>query len=141
MTAKTSGDVIIANAGKKGRGVFALRNFKKGEVIEVAPVIVIEQKEFQKMNSPTLMNYFYQWGDDGEQAALPLGSVLMLNHSNHANCDYEMNHEHRTFTVIAYKDIDMGAELTVNYNGDPEDDEPAFCEPGYKDQTKKQRRK
>ena len=40
----------VKTTRKKGRGVFANRKIKKGEIIEVAPVIVLSRREAKTLN-------------------------------------------------------------------------------------------
>lgn len=108
----------------RGRGVFATRAFKAGEVIEVSPVIVIPREQRELIEETILGDYWFEWGDapEGENpAAIALGYVSLYNHSYDPNAAYVMDYEQRTMEVVARRDIRAGDELVVTYNGEPTD--------------------
>ncbi len=59
----------------KGRGVFAQRLIRQGEVLEQSPVIVISAKEWESVERTILFNYCYGWGED-MALALGMGSLV-----------------------------------------------------------------
>lgn len=117
--------IIMKNTGKYGRGIFATRNIKKGEFIEEAPVIVIFKEEWKQMRKSILSNYVFRWGED---KALALGYGSLYNHSYTPNASYHTNIENHSIDFYARKDIQEGDEITVNYNGDPEDQSSLWFE-------------
>lgn len=105
-----------------GRGVFAKRDIDAGEVIEVSPMLVLDSRLVTWVLRITpLRNYFYQWGEDRLVSALALGFGSLYNHSFDPNAVYEKNIDERTITFTAREDISKGEEITINYNGHPED--------------------
>lgn len=104
---------------EKGRGVFALRDIKKGEVIEVAPVIPVA-KENVVENGEAPDGYLLTWDDEeeGEEYCMPLGYIMMYNHGPAANMDLESNIGDYTITAKASRDIKAGEELTWDYSCD-----------------------
>lgn len=102
--------------GSKNRGVFALADFKKGDMIEVSPVITVSKKNV-KENGEAPDGYLLQWDADtkGEEYCMPLGYVMMYNHSSKPNIGIESDTEHYTMMVTAQRDIKKGEELTWNY--------------------------
>ncbi len=110
--------IIMKNTEKYGRGIFAVRNIKKGELIEEAPVIVIPKTEWKLMKKNVLSNYVFRWGED---KALALGYGSLYNHSYSPNTRYLTNIENQSIDYYAREDIQVGVEITVNYNGDPDD--------------------
>lgn len=117
--------IIMKNTGKYGRGIFAARNIKKGEYIEVATVIVIPETEWELMKESILSNYVFRWGED---KALALGHGSLYNHSYTPNARYHTNIENQSIDFYAREDIREKQEITVNYNGDPEDRSPLWFE-------------
>ena len=102
---------------EKGRGVFADRDYQKGERVESAPVIVLT-RPFRSL-PPRLKTIVYNWGalTNGEpSSAVALGFGSMYNHNNPANMRYEANIANDTLNYITVQDIAEGEELTVNYN-------------------------
>lgn len=110
--------ITVKNTEKYGRGIFAIRNIKKGEFIEEAPVIVITIIEWKLMKKNILSNYVFRWGED---KALALGYGSLYNHSYTSNARYLTNIENQSIDFYAREDIQEGEEITVNYNGDPND--------------------
>lgn len=108
----------MKNTEKYGRGIFAIRNIKKGEFIEEAPVIVIPITEWKLMRKSILSNYVFRWGED---KALALGYGSIYNHSYTPNARYLTNIENQSIDFYAREDMQEGEEITVNYNGDPKD--------------------
>ncbi|WP_243450466.1 SET domain-containing protein [Desulfosporosinus sp. Sb-LF] len=115
----------MKNTQKYGRGIFAVRNIKKGEFIEGVPVIVIPKTEWERMRGSILSNYIFRWGED---KALALGYGSIYNHSYSPNARYHTNIENQSIDFYAWKDIQENVEITVNYNGDPEDQSPLWFE-------------
>ena len=110
--------IEVKNTGKYGRGIFATENFKKGDLIESAPIIVISKNEWEEMRESILKNYVFRWGED---KALVLGYGALYNHSFSPNARYLSNKNNLTIDFSAYKDIKAGEEILINYNGDPKD--------------------
>lgn len=115
--------IIMKNTGKYGRGIFARRDIKKGEFIEEAPVIVIPKNEWKLMKKNILSNYVFRWGED---KAVALGYGSLYNHSYTPNARYHTNIENNSIDFYARQDISDEEEITVNYNGDPEDQSPLW---------------
>lgn len=104
---------------EKGRGVFALRDFKKGEVLENAPVIPVS-KESVVENGEAPDGYLLQWDGlfENEEFCMPLGYIMMYNHADEPNIEIENDMEEYTMTVKAARDIKKGEELCWNYSCD-----------------------
>ena len=111
----------IASSPKRGRGIFATKNIKKGTVIEVSPVIVLTEKERKTIEKTLLFHYVFEWGDDKKKAAMALGYISLYNHSYDANCEYEMEFGKKIMTIRTVKAIKKGEELFINYNAMPDD--------------------
>lgn len=113
----------------KGRGIFAQRNFKKGEIIETCPVIVLPAEEVNTLELTELYNYYFAWGSDSKKAAIALGYGSLYNHSYTPNAKYEKDFEKNSLKYICIRDIYKDKEITINYNCDPEDKTPVWFEP------------
>jgi SET domain-containing protein len=125
-----SRSVSLRSVPGRGRGVFARRNIPKGELIERAPVIVIPEKQWPDIEGSVLSDYAFDWGERDEQAVIALGYVSIYNHSYTPNAKLEQMPEELMMEVVALKDIKEGAEITINYNGDPAGRDPLwFIEP------------
>lgn len=94
-----------------GHGVFCSAPIKKGEFVEIAPVVIIDKmpEDF------TMAKYVIAWGG---KIGLPLGWTMLYNHSDDNCCEYCVNIYEGLLAIVAMKDIGEGRQLTVNYGPD-----------------------
>jgi uncharacterized protein len=111
---------------RRGRAMFACRKFLKGELIERAPVIPINQRQWPSAEKTILSDYAFDWGERDEHAAIALGYVSIYNHSYEPNAQLEELLDELMMEVVAIRDIQPGEEITINYNGDPESQDPLW---------------
>ena len=113
-------NVYVKDTGTpKGRGVFAARAFRAGEVVEECPVLLF-RRPYETLHKE-LKTFVFHWPvPEGRAAtqALALGYGSLYNHSNPSNMRYETDGEALVIRFIAVHDIDTGEELTINYNAD-----------------------
>lgn len=110
----------------KGRGVFANEKIDAGDIIEIAPVIVMTADERKLLDQTLLHDYIFEWGSEKNQCAMALGWIPVYNHSYRSNCEYFMDFEEEAMFVKAVRDIDAGEEITINYNGNWNDEKPVW---------------
>jgi SET domain-containing protein len=120
------GPIYVKDTGKYGRGVFAGRNIKKGELIEESPVFVSNKRERKYLEKTIVYDYFFNWGKKHNKSAIALGYGSLFNHSYSPNARFYNNLENLTIDFYAISDIKEGEEITINYNGDPEDKSPLW---------------
>ncbi|WP_155767501.1 SET domain-containing protein [Sporosarcina ureilytica] len=113
--------ICIKDTGKYGRGIFATRDIKKGELIEVSPVIVSHRNEWKYLKKTILNDYCFSWGEKYEHTALALGYGSIFNHSYSPNAYFIYNMENQSIDFYTRLDIKMGEEITINYNEDADD--------------------
>jgi len=118
--------LFIKMSGKKGRGVFTSRPIPADVVIEESPVIVMSEKERVLLDQTLLHDYIFEWGNDKKQCCMALGYVPVYNHSYQSNCEYVMDFELQTIRVVTIRDIAKNEELTINYNGDWNNEEKVW---------------
>lgn len=105
---------------KASRGVFASQFIKKGESIEICPVLVFPRKDYKKLKETELRNYYFMWGK--VTVAVCFGYGSLYNHSYQANATYKKDIQGKTIQFIAVKDIVQDEEILVNYNyGKPDE--------------------
>ena len=109
-----------------GRGMFACRRFVKGELIERAPIVAIDEKKWPNAAKTILSDYAFDWGEKDEHAAIALGYISIYNHSYSPNAQLEQMLDELMMEIIAIKDIEPGEEITINYNGDPAKQDPLW---------------
>lgn len=110
----------------KGRGVLARAGISCGEVIEIAPVIVFPKEQWEQIAETEFSCFCYFWGTDMEDGALALGLGSLYNHSYEPNARYIRHIESQTMEYVAIKDIEEGEEVTINYNGSPDNRSPVW---------------
>lgn len=103
--------------GEKGRGVFALRDIRKGEIIEVAPVVIVPATSING-DGEAPDGYLLDWDPEteGEEHCMPLGYIMLYNHSNKPTLELEADMEDLTMTAMAARNIKKGEELTWDYS-------------------------
>lgn len=116
--------LIVCNTNAKGRGVFAQKRFSKGEIIERSPVIVIPTEQVKLIDQTVLFDHYYVWNE--RRAAIALGFGSLYNHSYHPNSFYVKKFDECIVEHIAYRDIEVGEEITANYNGSVDDLSPIW---------------
>lgn len=114
----TDKELEVRQAGKKGRGVFAKRAFKKGEVVDIAPLVF----DFVGFKSKRLDAYPMK---HGRRVAMLGGHAHLFNHSDEPNLIVER--KDKQFTFRAAKDIEPGDELCYRY----------ACKPWFKEKAAK----
>ena len=97
----------------KGRGVFATRPIAEGEVVELAPVVVIAPSTSRYVSRTVLNDYVFGWGDDAIAVVLGYGSLY--NHSWEPNLRYRTLLDDDLVEFTAVRDIAAGEELMTNY--------------------------
>ena len=92
-------------------GAFATKYFAAGEIIEEAPVVLLNNSDY----SPTLDNYVFTWGKP-DTYALVLGYGSIYNHSDTPNMKYNMDAENELMIYSAIRPIFKGEELFIFYS-------------------------
>lgn len=109
--------IYIKNSKIKnaGRGVFAKTAIKKGEVIEVCPIINIPEHDLANLNESILNTYFFFYGKRKEKLFLALGFGSVYNHFRTPNAKYKINEVNNAIEFRALENIKANDEITVNY--------------------------
>src|SRR5580658_3555941 len=120
-------DLLVKQSATRGRGVFAARRFRVGEVIEVCPVIALSSDDAARLDDTHLYNYYFGWGAENKGAAIALGFGSLYNHSYDPNANYRKSEADSTISVIAVKPIAPDDEILIKYNfGDTENCGPLW---------------
>lgn len=119
--------LFIGQTQAKGRGMFTSRNIKAGTIIEKAPVIVMSAEDRAMLDKTLLYNYIFEWNPAGQNlCCMALGTVPIYNHSYASNCEYFMDYDAEEMYIKTVADINAGEELTINYNGDWNDEKKVW---------------
>ena len=111
-------DVYVGDTGTpKGRGAFAARAFRAGELVEACPVVPFNLTvgDIPKDIERIMFGWGFLIGEPGPQAIV-LGYGSVYNHDNPANMRYEADAGAQVLRFLAVRDIAADEELTVNYN-------------------------
>lgn len=120
--------LYIGITEKMGRGVFTREPIDAFEIIEAAPVIVMNKQDRKLLDKTLLHDYIFEWGYKNEECCMALGYIPIYNHSYKSNCEYEMHFDTDTITVKTMRRIKAGEELFINYNGDWNNPKPVWFE-------------
>ncbi len=95
-----------------GRGAFAARFIPAGEVVEIAPVVLlaVAQQPFPQ----AIRRLVFNWSQSHFALALGCGSIY--NHADQPNLRYSRDFEQRIIRFTALRDIEPGEQLTINYD-------------------------
>jgi SET domain-containing protein len=114
----------VADFGVKGRGVVALQEIKRGELIERSPVLLIPHKDRSAVDPTIVFTYVFMWehGTVEEdlykhegRAAIALGYTSLLNHSYTPNAHFHRHIDDMLIDIVALRDIAAGEEVTIDY--------------------------
>lgn len=107
-----------------GKGIFALTDIQENEIIEICPIIILNERDTKKIDETHLYNYYFSWKENGSSISLGYGSLY--NHSYEPNAKYEKDFLDNTLIFKSIKAIKKGDEIFVNYNGDPNNKEKVW---------------
>jgi hypothetical protein len=102
-----------------GLGVIATDKIKKGEIIEIVPLLLMPISEFELIKKTKLYYYFFEYSNSHFAIALGYGSLY--NHSYSPNSRYLYSYKNKQLIVKAIKDIEKDEEIFFNYNYYPND--------------------
>lgn len=125
--------LYVAASEQRGRGVFTLEPIPADTIVEIAPVIVMDQSDRQHLDKTLLHDYIFEWDKNEDQSAgqtgkccMALGLISIYNHSYQSNCEYFMDYDEASISVKTVRVVESGEELTINYNGDWDDAKPVW---------------
>jgi SET domain-containing protein len=107
--------LVVRKVRGMGRGVFAGRRFRKGEVIEACPVLPVPASQARKCRGEVLDHYLFWWPRPGFPTAIALGFGSIYNHSFTPNARFTPRPARDVMLYIAVRDIEPGEQIFVNY--------------------------
>jgi hypothetical protein len=109
--------LYIGNSDGMGRGVFTAEDIAAEIIVEISPVIIMSSEERKMLDKTLLHDYIFEWGIEKNKCCMALGYVAIYNHSYSSNCEHEMDYEEGVIRVKTVREIKVGQELFINYNG------------------------
>lgn len=99
--------IYVKKSRLHGYGVFAGKDFRKGEVIEECYFIL------SKGGDKKLEDFYFDAGRNKYALFTGFGSVY--NHTDEPNADYKLNLKRRVAVITAERSIHKGEEIYVSY--------------------------
>ena len=118
--------LYIERTKTKGRAVYTKKAISFNTTVEESPVIVMSKEERIYLDKTLLHDYIFEWGEQKDKCCMALGYIPVYNHSYKSNCEYFMDFEEETIQIKSIRDIEAGEELTINYNGNWDDDKSVW---------------
>lgn len=114
-TSKPKPAIYVRRIRGMGRGVFAGRRFRPGEVIEICPVIPLPRGQTRACVGDLLDRYIFQWPRRDCPSAVVLGLGSLYNHAAHPNARYTPRPAEDEMVFRAARPIDAGEQILVDY--------------------------
>jgi SET domain-containing protein len=119
--------LYIAASPIHGRGVYANKTIKPGEIIESCPVIKMKLEELSVRKFMVLNYYAFMIDEQSEYTGIALGYGSLYNHADNCNAGYYYDHKNELMIFEALRKITKHEEITINYI-DPESTEKTIEE-------------
>lgn len=124
IIARKPDHLFVQDSPLHGRGVFTSIALKRGSIIELAPLIVLNKNDSALIKESSLYTYYFLHGKRGDVVVVGLGYASLYNHQYPANTRYRFQLSNNLMEFSAFRDIEAGEEITINYNGRPDDPSP-----------------
>ena len=98
---------VVVKPAKFGKGVFARKDFRKGEVVGIVKGRKYPYKSFPVASESYVMEL------DANTVLNPSTPFRYLNHACNPNCEMQSDGEH--IRIITLKSIKHSQELTIDY--------------------------
>jgi SET domain-containing protein len=109
--------IEIRNVEKFGRGVFATQSIAKDTIIELAPLIVLDDADTKMVRDSNVLVY-YDFSFNDQFSAIAGGFGSFYNHSSSPNVDWEVDQETEEIKYWTTQAVKVGQQLFINYGYD-----------------------
>ena len=107
--------VKIKITKKFGRGVYSTQLIKKGQLLFVDQLLIIDRNESNILQNTILKFYVYGLN---EKSAISLGNGSLFNHDKKPNVKAIIDTKNNTISFYAIKDIAQNEQCFLNYGYD-----------------------
>ncbi len=130
ISAKYINGTKVIQTKTMGRGVAATKNFKKGDVVEISPCILLDGHDGTRIQGTELKFYVFDAHlRTRASTVLALGHGSLFNHSRRrSNLTYTYDQGTNSMVFVALKDIKKGQQLFINYGYDPVNEHRRFLD-------------
>ena len=97
------------------RGFAAAVALRRGDVVDVAPVLVFDAATYAAHLSHTALKHYVFADRSSGCVLLALSAGSLFNHARTPTLDYRVSVEGATVTFTAARDVEAGEELTISY--------------------------
>jgi hypothetical protein len=105
-------DITIKYSNKiNGRGIFANKDYKKGDILEICPCIKVTMVT-KIIDEKPLNNYAYSIND--EFSLIGVGYCSMYNHSDSPNTEWTIMNDNQ-LKIEVLRDIQKSEEIFISY--------------------------
>lgn len=111
-TQHSTSKVAFGKTPDKGIGVYAKTSLRNGEVVEIAPLLLVDS---DAMAVDNLNDYIFTVNKEKDIYAIALGYGSLYNHDEKPNADWHIDIENEQLRIVAIEDIQEGQEVTVSY--------------------------
>ena len=108
--------IFIARSDIHRWGIFTKKKIKQYDVIQESPYCTFPEKELKKAD--VIQRYSYSsdgWDERVNECVIGFGFAPLYNHSEEANCAYELDTINEVMRHYALEDIPAWSELTLDY--------------------------
>jgi SET domain-containing protein len=107
---------------EKGRGVYAVADIRRGEVVEHCPAIPLPLEQWSVVETTLLGRYLLPFEHEtyGSTYAAVGGYAMFYNHDDDPNAEWhdeEWADGNPMISIVATRDIAAGESITVDYGG------------------------
>lgn len=112
----------VRNTKDMGRGIFADRDFKAGEIICYCELLVLDKDDSSMINDTSLENYTFRFNEMSD--CLVLGDGSIFNHNDDENTTYELIKitdalgSRHLMKFTTKKPILQDEQMFINYSAD-----------------------
>lgn len=122
--------LYIKDTAAKGRGVFCRRDIEEGEIIEISPALVLDERATANAEKTILNDYKFKLGDLSKSlrahfgikdpkkgCCIVMGLMAFCNHDENPNADIYWEEDEGTLYhfLEAAQDIPKNTEICTNY--------------------------
>lgn len=114
--------LYIANSEHRGRGVFTSEEISEDDIIEICPLVLIPSEQLEQVDKTIFYDYYFLL-PNGKDACIALGYGSLYNHSTKPNACVVFDLDNDSLQIHCIKNIEIGEEILINYQGDEEIEE------------------
>jgi len=111
-------NLYIADSDGRGRGVFAGQDIQKNDLIEIAPLLLIPEKDIKQIKDTVFYDYYFLWPGEEHHACIALGYGSLYNHSKDANAKVLFDVDSLNINIVCLREISIGDEIFIDYLAD-----------------------